>query len=175
MIFIENYYFIYGNWAGMVADLSRMYFRTFLVSKPTSKTPCWVPKPNFLFSNPIFENVIVYFSSKFQFWSHKPLNPSCTKCSYGPYGPFWFSVNKCNYMEKRYQKTGFREKPTFWDFCKKGGTHRRLRVSLASGVSPAQKFTFLFFLDRPCFEKMVFSKFDIFSKNGSPGQTTLPI
>ena len=71
------------------------------------------PNLNFHFRDPIFENDIFYFSSKYPFLNHESLNPRCTKCSYGPHGPCWFSVKKRQDMEQRYQIHGFWGKVTF--------------------------------------------------------------
>ena len=52
------------------------------------KSPCWTPKLKFSF----FENPNFQFWSKTHFLNHKCQDPSCRICSYGPHGPFWFSV-----------------------------------------------------------------------------------
>ena len=51
-----------------------------------------------------FDLPIVQFSSKTHFLGHKFEDPSCRICSYGSYGPFWFSVKNRRDMEQRYQK-----------------------------------------------------------------------
>ena len=53
------------------------------------------------------------FSSKTHFFNHKFQDPSCRICSYGPYGPFWFSVKKGRDIEKCYQKFQNWEKSLF--------------------------------------------------------------
>ena len=60
-----------------------------------------------------FENPNFQFSSKTHFFNHKFQDPSCRICSYGPYGPFWFSVIFGRDMEKRYQKNQNWEKWIF--------------------------------------------------------------
>ena len=64
----------------------------------------------------VFENLNFQCSSKTHFLSHKFQDPSCRMCSYGPHGPFWFSVKKCRDIEKRYQTKEFWGKVTFWDY-----------------------------------------------------------
>ena len=49
------------------------------------------------FGTPIFN---FQLSSITHFLSHKFQDPSCRICSYGPYGPFWFSVKNRPDMEK---------------------------------------------------------------------------
>ena len=54
------------------------------------------------FGNPNFQ-----CSSKTHFLSHTFEDPSCRICSYGPHGPFWFSVKFHLDMENPYQKICF--------------------------------------------------------------------
>ena len=65
------------------------------------KSQCWIPKPSFHF---FFKNLNFQFSSKAHFLGHKFEDPSCRICSYGPHGPFWFSVKHRPDMVKRYQQ-----------------------------------------------------------------------
>ena len=60
-----------------------------------------------------FENLNFQFSSKSHFLDHIFQDPSCRICSYGPHGPFWFSVKNRRDMVKRYQKKNFGEKSLF--------------------------------------------------------------
>ena len=61
----------------------------------------------------VFENLNFQFSSKTHFLGHKIEDPSCRICSYGPHGPFCFSVKNRPDIEKRYQKNENGEKSLF--------------------------------------------------------------
>ena len=94
------------GWWGMGPGYILEYFC--LWKRP--QRPHFEPKTQmFDFSDPIFEKVIFDFSSQTLFLSHKSSNPCCTKCSYGPYGPFWCSVKNHQDMEKHYQNNEFWE------------------------------------------------------------------
>ena len=75
------------------------------------------PKTQFLNSNRCFIFFVETFnfqcSSKTHFLDHKFQDPSCRICSYGPHGPFWFSVKKWPDTVKRYQKNENGEKSVF--------------------------------------------------------------
>ena len=60
-----------------------------------------------------FEIFNFQFSSITHFLSHNIEDPSCRICSYGPHGPFWFSVKNRRDMVKRYQKKKNGEKSLF--------------------------------------------------------------
>ena len=62
------------------------------------------PQQLYLF---FFENLNFQFSSKTHFLDHNFQDPSCRICSYGPHGPFWFSVKNRPDMVKRYPKHNF--------------------------------------------------------------------
>ena len=98
--FIKNNILIYGNWAGMTAEWSRIFLKVILVLDMASKLN-FGPR-NWIFH--FFEIFNYQFSSKTHFFNHKIQDPSCRICSYGPHGPFLFSVKKGRDMEKRYQK-----------------------------------------------------------------------
>ena len=73
------------------------------------KSQFWTQNWDFHF----FEKSNFQFSSITHFLSHKFQDPSCRICSYGPHGPFWFSVKKCPDTVKRYQKNENWEKSVF--------------------------------------------------------------
>ena len=52
-------------------------------------------------------------SSITPFLDHKNSIPYCRTCSYGPYGPFWFSAKNRRDLVKRYQNLNFWEKSIF--------------------------------------------------------------
>ena len=108
--FIENHVFIYGNWVGMTAEWSRIYLEIMSVLETASKVNF---RPQHWFFIFVFENLDFQCSSKTHFLSHKFQDPSCRICSYGPHGPFWFSVKHGRDMVKRYQKKIFWEKSIF--------------------------------------------------------------
>ena len=89
-VFIENHVFIHGNWVGMTPERSRILLKVILVLETASKVD-FGPQSRF-FS--FFKTFIFQFSSKTHFLNHKFQDLSCRICSYGPYGPFWFSVKK---------------------------------------------------------------------------------
>ena len=66
---------------------------------------------NWFFS--FFWKSFFQFSSITHFLSHTFQDPSCRICSYGPQGPFWFSVKKWPGAVKRYQKNENGEKSHF--------------------------------------------------------------
>ena len=102
----------------------------------------------------------------YSYVSHKTSIPSCTKCSNGPYGPFWFSLKNRHDMETRYQKNGFGETWIFEISVKKGkfiGDRCCFFLKAtgcvprwASGVFFFWKMSFLDFLDMHIFEKVHF-------------------
>ena len=108
-IFIKHNICIYGNWVGMTAEWSRIFLKVILVLETSSKINFGPRNWNFQF----FEIFIFQFSSITHFLSHKFQDTSCRICSYGPHGPFWFSVIFGWDMEKRYQKNQNREKWIF--------------------------------------------------------------
>ena len=63
---------------------------------------------------PIFSKTQVFSGPpKLMCGDHKFQDPSCRICSYGPHGPFWFSVKKWPDTVKRYQKNENWEKSFF--------------------------------------------------------------
>ena len=90
----------------MTQEWSRIDLEIILVLETISKVHVGPQHRVFHF----FENPNFQCSSITHFLSHKFQDPSCRICSYGPHGPFWFSVNKCPDTVKRYQKKIFGEK-----------------------------------------------------------------
>ena len=99
--FIKTNILIYGNWARMIAEWSGIFLNVILVLDIASKINFGPRNWNFHF----FEKSNFQFSSITHFFNHKIQDPSCRICSYGPHGPFWFSVKKWPDTVKRYQKT----------------------------------------------------------------------
>ena len=94
------------GWWGMSPGYILEYFC--LWERP-QRPHCESQNLNFHIFRPHFGNVHFDFSSQTLFLSHESSNPSCTKCSYGPYGQFWFSAKQLQDMETRYQKNYFWE------------------------------------------------------------------
>ena len=109
MISIENHMFIYGNWARMTAEWSRIFLKLILVLETNSKVNFGPQNWNFHFSG----KSNFQFSSITNFLGHEIQDPTCRICSYGPHGPFWFSVKKWPDTVKRYQKNENGEKSVF--------------------------------------------------------------
>ena len=118
MLFIFLFVFSECNWnlcfyiwtsgrddCGMVQDIFRNHFGLGI----SLKIQFWIPKLIFRF----FENLNFQFSSTSHFLSHEFEDPSCRICSYGPRGPFWFSVNFHLDMDKYYQRNENGEKSCF--------------------------------------------------------------
>ena len=80
----------------------RNIFGSHFVFGNSLRSPILGPKTDISF---FFENLNFQCSSITHFLSHKIEDPSCRICSYGPQGPFWFSVKNRRDMVKRYQKT----------------------------------------------------------------------
>ena len=93
----------------MTAEWSRIYLEMISVLETASKVNLGSQHYFFMF----FETFNFQFSSKSHFLSHEFEDPSCRICSYGPHGPFWFSVKFPLDMEKRYQKNENGEKSLF--------------------------------------------------------------
>ena len=72
----------------MTQEWSRTYFKVMFILGTTSKVNVGVQKV----ISDISENLNFQFSSKTHIWVHKFGDPSCRICSYGPYGPFRFSL-----------------------------------------------------------------------------------
>ena len=73
------------------------------------KSQFWIPKLKcWCFWKPRFPVFV-----QIHFLDHKLQDPSCRICSYGPYGPFWFSVNKSLGYWKPLQQNIVDEKNTF--------------------------------------------------------------
>ena len=81
-----------------------------------------------------FEIFNFQFSSITHFFNHKFQDPSCRICSYGPYGPFWFSVKKNGIWKNVTKKT----KMVKFHFLRLSGTWIN-----SSGVSP-QKLSYVY-------------------------------
>ena len=88
-----------------------------------------------------FENLNFQFSSKTHFLDHKFEDPSCRICSYGPHGPFWFSVNNRRDMVNRYQKNNLGEQSLF-EIITKMNQFIRGKFSKAPGIS-SQKLSYV--------------------------------
>ena len=97
----------------MTQEEARIFLKVILVLELASKVNFGPQNWNFQF----FEIFNFQFSSITHFLSHKFEDPSCRICSYGPYGPFWFSVKKWFWYVNFHQVSTFWEKVTFWDYC----------------------------------------------------------
>ena len=94
----------------MTPEDSRIFLKVMLVLEITSTVKFGPHKCFFHF---FLEHQNVQCSSNTHFSSHTFQDLSCTKCSYGPHGPFWFSVKKWPDTVKRYQKNENGEKSNF--------------------------------------------------------------
>ena len=93
----------------MTQELSRIYLEITSVLETASKVNFGPHNSHFQF----FENLNCQFPSQTHFLNHKFEDPSCRICSYGPHGPFGFSVKFHADIEQRYQKKNFGEKSLF--------------------------------------------------------------
>ena len=84
----------------MTEEWSRIFLKVILVLDIASKIN--VGPRNYFFH--FFEIFNFQFSSITHVLSHKFQDPSCRICSYGPHGPFGFSVKNRRDIVKRYQK-----------------------------------------------------------------------
>ena len=101
--------FLYGNRAGMTLHHCRILSKVNLILETASKVHFGPQTDFFNFATSLF----VQFSSITHFLSHKIQDPSSRRCSYGPHGPFLFSVKNGRDMEKRYQKNTNGKKTLF--------------------------------------------------------------
>ena len=114
----------------------------------------------------IFENIIFQFSSKPRFLSHKFQDPSCRICSYGPHGPFWFSVTIHTWYGKTLPKQNKIWKFPFLRLSGKwinssGVSFQKLAYvyEAPAGAFISGKLTFLEISDIPILEKLCISSY----------------
>ena len=102
-MFIENNNISFGNPNGINWSQENIGKRIILISFELRNTGTRTILTQF-WTEKYWNTNHFQFSSKIHFLDHKIQDPSCRIDSYGPYGPFWFSVKKGRDMKKRHKK-----------------------------------------------------------------------
>ena len=146
----------------MTPEYSRIFLNVILVLGITSEINFGSHNWNVhvFFDLPIFQ-----FSSKTNVLDHKFEDPSCRICSYGPHGPFWFSVKNRRDMVRRYQEN-ILGKGRFlrlsWKWIDSSGVSSEKLLYVRrhpTGAFIPETYTLLEFWDMPILKKLHFCQY----------------